>query len=70
MPIVKVIEVIGSSAKSFDEAVIHCVNQLSKTIHHIESVFIKEFIIHIKKGKPISYEIFCNVSFRIDAVNR
>jgi flavin-binding protein dodecin len=70
MPIVKIIEVIGSSEKSFDEAVIHCVNELSKTIRDIDSVFIREFIIHVKKGRPVSYEIICNVSFRIDAVNK
>ena len=43
MPIVKVIEVIGSSEKNFDDAVIQCVDKVSKTIHTIDSVFIKEF---------------------------
>ena len=70
MPLVKVIEVIGSSEKSFDDAVIHCVDEVSKTIHNIDSVFIKEFKIHVKDRKPVSYEIICNVSFRLDSVNR
>ena len=70
MPVVKIIEVIGSSEKSFDGAVIHCVDEVSKTIHNIDSVFIKEFKIHVKDRKPVSYEIICNVSFRLDSVNR
>lgn len=70
MPVVKTIEVIGSSEKSFDAAVVHCVDEVSKSIHKIDSVFIKEFKIHVKNGKPVSYEIICNVSFRLDTVNR
>jgi len=70
MPIVKVIEVIGSSEKNFDDAVIQCVDKVSKTIHIIDSVFIKEFKVHVKNRKPVSYEITCNVSFRLEAVNR
>jgi len=70
MPVVKIIEVIGSSEKSFDGAVRHCVDEVSKTIHNIDSVFIKEFKIHVKDRKPVSYEIIYNVSFRLDSVNR
>jgi len=71
MPVVKIIEVIGSSEKSFNDAVIHCVDTLSKTIHSIDSVFIKEFKIQVKNRKPVFYEIICNVSFRVDTtVNR
>ena len=70
MPVVKIIEVISTSEKSFDGAVIHCVDKVSKTIHHIDSVFIKEFKVHMKNRKPVSYEIICNVSFRLEAVNR
>ena len=70
MPVVKIIEVISTSEKSFDGAVRHCVDAVSKTIHNIDSVFIKEFKIHVKDRKPVSYEIICNVSFRLDSVNR
>ncbi len=70
MSIAKVIQVIGSSEKSFDDAVMHCVDKVAKTIHNIDAVFIKEFKVHVKNRKPVSYEIICNVSFRVDAVNR
>lgn len=67
MPIVKVIEVIASSETSFDDAVKNCIAEVSKTIHNIDSVYIKDFKVHVKEGKPISYGIICKVSFRLDA---
>jgi len=66
MPIVKVIEVIASSEKSFDDAVVNCISEVSKTIHNIDSVYVKDFKVHVKNGKPSSYGIICKVSFRVD----
>ena len=62
----KVIKVTASSEKSFDDAVMHCVDKISKTIHNIDSVYIKDFKINIRNRKPVSYRIICNVSFRVD----
>lgn len=70
MPIVKVIEVIASSEKSFDDAVVQCVKEVSKTIHNIDSVYVKDFKVHVKNGKPASYGIICKVSFRVDETGK
>lgn len=70
MPIIKVIEVIASSEKSFDDAVVQCVNEVSKTIQNIDSVYVKDFKVHVKNGKPVSYGIICKVSFRVDDAKR
>ena len=66
MPIVKVIEVIASSEKSFDDAIKNCVAEVSKTIHNIDSVYVKYFKVHVKDAKPVSYGVICKVSFRLD----
>ena len=66
MPIVKVIEVIASSEKSFDDAVKNCVAEVSKTIHNIDSVYVKDMKAHVKDGKLVSYGVICKVSFRLD----
>ena len=66
MPIVKVIEVIASSETSFDDAVKNCLAEVSKTIHNIDSIYIKDFKVHVKDGKLLSYGIICKVSFRLD----
>ena len=67
MPIVKVIEVIASSPKSFDEAVSNAVTEASKTIHNIDSVFVKDMKGHVKDGKIVSYGVICKISFRLDS---
>ncbi len=67
MPIVKVIEVIASSEKSFDDAIRSAVTEVSKTIHNIDSVYVKDFKAHVKDGKLTSYGVICKVSFRVDS---
>ena len=66
MPIVKVIEVIASSDKSFDDAVKQAVKETSKTIRNIDSVYVKDMKVHVKEGKIKSYGVICKVSFRVD----
>ena len=66
MPIVKVIEVIASSDKSFDDAVKQAVKETSRTIRNIDSVWVKDMKAHVKDGKIKSYGVICKVSFRLD----
>ena len=66
MAIVKVIEVIASSDKSFDDAVKQAVKETSKTIRNIDSVWVKDMKAHVKDGKIKSYGVICKVSFRLD----
>lgn len=65
MAIVKVIEVIAVSPKSFDDAVKQAVKEVSKTIRNIDSVWIKDQKVHVKDGKISSYGVVCKVSFRV-----
>ena len=67
MPVVKVIEVIASSEKSFDDAVQNAVKEISKTIKNIDSVYVKDFKCHVQDNKIISYGVICKVSFRVDS---
>ncbi|MBC9909227.1 dodecin family protein [Chitinophaga varians] len=66
MAIVKVIEVIASSEKGFEDAVQNAVNEVGKTIHNVDSVFVKDFKVHVKDGKISTYGAICKVSFRLD----
>lgn len=65
MSVVKVIELIASSEKSFDDAVKEAVKEASKTVQNIDSVYVKDFKAHVKDGKIISYGVICKVSFRL-----
>jgi flavin-binding protein dodecin len=66
MPIVKVIEVIASSDTSFDDAVQNAVKEVSKTIKNIDSVYVKDFKVHVKNEAVSSYGVICKVSFRVE----
>ena len=66
MAIVKVIEVIASSETSFDDAIQNAVKEVSKTVKNIDSVYVKDFKVHVKDGKAASYGIICKVSFRVE----
>jgi hypothetical protein len=66
MPIVKVIEVIASSDNSFDDAIQNAVSEVSKTIKNIDSVYVKDFKVHVKDQKVTSYGVICKVSFRVE----
>lgn len=69
MAIVKVIEVIASSDTSFDDAVRNAVREVSNTVNHVDSVFVKDFKVHVKNGEIVSYGAICKVSFRVEQRN-
>jgi flavin-binding protein dodecin len=66
MAIVKIIEVIASSEKGIDDAVRNAVAEVSKTIHNIDSVFVKDIKVHVKNGKVTTFGVICKVAFRVD----
>jgi flavin-binding protein dodecin len=65
MSIVKVIEVIATSEKSFDDAVNQAVKETAKTIRNIDSVWVKGMKGHVKDGEIRSYGAICQISFRV-----
>ncbi len=69
MAIVKVIEVIASSETSFDDAIKNAVKEVSKTVKNIDSVYVKDFKVHVKGADITTYGVICKVSFRVDGKN-
>ena len=65
MAIVKVIEVIASSETSFDDAIKNAVKEVSKTVKNIDSVYVKDFKVHVKGSDITTYGVICKVSFRV-----
>ncbi|MBY0479407.1 MAG: dodecin family protein [Chitinophagaceae bacterium] len=66
MPIVKVIEVIASSEKGIDDAVRLAVEEASKTVRNIDSVYVQDIKAHVKDGKVTTFGCVCKISFRLD----
>lgn len=63
---VKVIEVIASSDKGFTEATQNAVNEASKTVKNIKSIYIKHMNANVENNKIVSYAVNANISFEID----
>jgi len=61
--IVKVIEVIAQSEKSFDDAVKEAVKEASKTVEGIKSVWIDNFSCVVEDNKITEYRVNAKVSF-------
>lgn len=66
MSIVKVLEVISSSETSIEAAIQNAVDEVSKTVRNIDSVYVKDIKAHVKDGKVTSFGCVCKVSFRLD----
>ncbi|MEP6514415.1 MAG: dodecin family protein [Parafilimonas sp.] len=69
MQIVKVIQVIGSSEKSIDDAIHNTVAEVSKTVRNIDSVYVKDIKVKVKDGKVSTFGVICEISFRLEKGN-
>lgn len=66
MSVVKVIEVLASSNKSFDDATNNALKEAAKSVKNIESVYVKEMKAEVKNNEIVSYGVNAKISFRID----
>ncbi len=66
MPIVKVIEVLAQSEKSWDDAAQVALTHAAKTVHNIESIYVKEFQAIVENNKIVNYRINAKISFLVN----
>lgn len=66
MKILKVIEVIGNSNKSFEDAVSNVVKEASKTVKNIKSVYVKDMQVKVNDNQITEYRVNTKVSFLIE----
>ena len=64
--IVKVIEVLAQSDKSWEDAAQTAVAEASKTLRNIRSIYVKEFEAAVDNNKITQYRVNAKVSFEID----
>lgn len=69
MTVVKVIEVVGESQKSWDDAVRDAVQQASKTVRNISGVEIYNLTGNVKGGDVIEYKANCKIAFPVDGTH-
>lgn len=64
--VVKVIELLSESPNSWEEAAKNVVEEASKTLRSIRSVYIKEFTVAVENDKVTSYRINAKVTFDLE----
>jgi len=62
----KVIEVLAESDKSWEDAAAQAVTRASKTVHGIKSIYIKDMEAKVENNKITKFRINANISFLLD----
>jgi len=66
MTILKVLEVLAQSDESWEDAAQHAVNQASKSVRGIKSIYIKELEATVEDGKINQYRVNAKISFALE----
>ena len=66
MSVAKVTEIIASSEKSFDDAVVKGVERADKTLKNVKSAWIKDQHVDISNGKITAYKVLLKVTFVLE----
>ncbi len=66
MSMLKVIEVLAESEKSWEDATQNAISQASKTVRNIKSVYVENFEATVENGHLVKYRINAKISFLLD----
>ena len=67
--VVKVIELVGSSAESFDDAVRTAVRAAARTIRNIRGVEVVSYSASVDGSEVTNYKANCKVAFLVDTAD-
>lgn len=70
MAVIKVIELIAQSEKSWEDAAQVALSEASKTIRDIKNIYIQEMQAVVENGKIVKYRIDAKVSFLVSDEQR
>ncbi|MFH1748998.1 MAG: dodecin family protein [Planctomycetota bacterium] len=65
--IYKVIELIGTSEKSWEDAARHAVEEASKTLKNLRIAEVKELDMKVENGKVAAYRAKVSLSFKYES---
>jgi flavin-binding protein dodecin len=66
MSVIKVIELMANSSKSWEDAAQQAVAEASKSLNHIRSIYIQDQSASVEKNKISEYRITAKISFEIE----
>jgi flavin-binding protein dodecin len=65
MSVLKVIEVLGNSNVSFEDAVTNVISEASKTVKNIKSVYVKDMQVTVENNEIKEYRVNTKICFGI-----
>ena len=65
-PVVKVIELIGSSSKGWDDAAANAVKEAAKTLRNIKGIELKRCSAKVEQDKIVEYRAVVKVAFDVE----
>nr|WP_321414466.1 dodecin family protein [uncultured Allomuricauda sp.] len=65
MAVLKVIEVLANSSKSWEDATNNALDQASKSVKNIRSIYINEQSATVKDGKIDNYRVNVKITFEV-----
>ncbi len=65
MAVLKVIELLASSDKSWEDATQNAVKMAAKTVKEIRSVYVQDMSVVVKKDKIIEFRVNAKVTFEV-----
>ena len=65
MPVLKVIEIMASSEKSWEDAAASAVKTAGKTIKEIRSIYVKDMSAVVKNNKITEFRVNLKLSFEV-----
>lgn len=66
-PVIKVIEIIGTSAESFDDAIATGITTAARSLRHITGADVKHLTVTVQDGKVARYKADLKVAFALEA---
>ncbi|TRO57300.1 dodecin family protein [[Eubacterium] cellulosolvens] len=66
MAIVKILELVGSSNNSWDDAVKNALTEASKTVEHIVGIDVLGFKAEVEGNKIANYKAHVKVAFSVE----
>ena len=66
MAILKVLEILASSEKSWEDATARAVKKASKSVKNIRSAFVQSQSVTVDKGKVKEYRVNVKITFEIE----
>ncbi|MCY2685819.1 dodecin family protein [Salinimicrobium sp. TH3] len=67
MAVMKVLEIMANSEKSWEDAVKNAVKTAAKSVKNIKSVYVKDQTANIEGDNITDYRVIVKITFQVDA---